>query len=366
MESTKRKRSTIKNGFQTAATDTNTKAVNDTEKDQQKRHHQRKEPAKPIRKQKRSTNANTNVNACESAASNEKASVANDTKKSNGKRTAGKKKTSAPKEKRAKRIRKSLPSSLQDRLERSTSQPLYLIRRDDDKKQILSKLSCEFDLLGSTGNVYQVTLSHVPSCTCPDFQRRGDLCKHIFFILIKVIGLNQSNPLSYQKAYVTSELKTLFEMLQSRRVGGGDGVQACECVQESYAKLLAKDTESDDKNNDQDNGGIKRRSLDEYSDCPICFDTMNANDISKITYCRAACGTNFHADCIRRWCLQHGSNATCPNCRQSWVGVENPTKGKKKDEGFVNLGHLQGQSRTRDTSTYNSPSYSSYGWSRRR
>jgi len=38
-----------------------------------------------------------------------------------------------------------------------------------------------FDLAGSTGNIYQITVNKVPSCTCPDYGK-GNQCKHIVYV----------------------------------------------------------------------------------------------------------------------------------------------------------------------------------------
>lgn len=43
-----------------------------------------------------------------------------------------------------------------------------------------------FHVLGATCNVYTVTLTATPTCTCPD---RKKPCKHILFVLIRVLGL---------------------------------------------------------------------------------------------------------------------------------------------------------------------------------
>jgi len=51
---------------------------------------------------------------------------------------------------------------------------MYLIDRDPQANPHEQK----FYVLGSVGNVYTVTISHIPSCTCPD-HAKGNLCKHI-------------------------------------------------------------------------------------------------------------------------------------------------------------------------------------------
>ena len=51
---------------------------------------------------------------------------------------------------------------------------MYLIDR-----QVVTPLEKEeFKVLGSTGNVYKVTVEQSPSCSCPD-SRKDNRCKHI-------------------------------------------------------------------------------------------------------------------------------------------------------------------------------------------
>ncbi len=37
------------------------------------------------------------------------------------------------------------------------------------------------DMAGTTGNIYSITISQLPSCTCPD-SRKGNQCKHIVYV----------------------------------------------------------------------------------------------------------------------------------------------------------------------------------------
>ena len=220
--------------------------------------------------------------------------------------------------------------------------------------------SVDFTVLGSTGNVYTVTLGHVPSCNCPDHRKRQDLCKHILFVSLKVIGLSSSDPLSYQKAYVTSELETLFEKLRHRRVGGT--VLANEQVRAAVTgEPMPTETDSD-HHDDDPTSHARRRSLDDGdADCPICYDTLQDCPASQLTFCRSTCGANFHADCIQKW-LSQGRNKGCPTCRQPWQhAATSAAAAVRIREGYVNYGALQGQSADRDTSTYHSsPSSSRY------
>src|SRR6266516_3552475 len=65
----------------------------------------------------------------------------------------------------------------------------------------------EIDLVGSTGNIYQVSIGLIPSCTCPD-HRKGNECKHKVYAMHTV--LKAKGNLVYQRAYLSSELREIF------------------------------------------------------------------------------------------------------------------------------------------------------------
>ncbi len=63
----------------------------------------------------------------------------------------------------------------------------------------------EFSVLGATANVYSVSVGKHPNCSCPDFQK-GNLCKHYLFVMLRVLRLDRSDPLVWQKALLKSEV----------------------------------------------------------------------------------------------------------------------------------------------------------------
>mmetsp|Transcript_47624 Transcript_47624/g.101201 ORF Transcript_47624/g.101201 Transcript_47624/m.101201 type:complete len:278 (-) Transcript_47624:88-921(-) len=271
-----------------------------------------------------------------------------------------------PKEKRLKRYRSSPTVKISERLARAVQQRLFLVSVSaiaDCPRH--GGPSVKLDVLGSTGNVYEVTIAKVPGCNCPDAMK-GNLCKHLLFAMIKVVGLPISNPLAYQSAYLTEELEEIVGLLRQRMRRLGRDVIANDAVRERHEAMKKGETTNDEDDNDEGKDGSRRKEIE--GDCPICFDALGS-DPSQLTYCRVACGSNFHRGCIQMWTRQPAqrSKPTCPACRQPWV--DDQTGGKKSqgkgtnDEGYENLGSLQGQSLVRDTSTY----HSSYdGYKRRR
>lgn len=246
------------------------------------------------------------------------------------------KKPAPKKEKRLKRFRNTCSTGTQQRIDRAKTQRMYLVRcgtMQDD-------FQCDFVVLGSTGNVYDVDIGPIPNCTCPDHQK-GNLCKHILFVLLKVMALDAHSHLIYQAAWTPSELHSMFAQMKARFANVSGAVIANRQVQETFAKLSqgldAEDTKS----------GVARKAVTE-DDCGICFDIMTKSQT--LSYCRGTCGANFHKACIDPWLAQTQPQPTCPMCREAWQG-QTPSK------GFTNLGKLQGQSPVRDTSTYNSSSW---------
>jgi hypothetical protein len=54
--------------------------------------------------------------------------------------------------------------------------------------------------------VYDVTICRNPHCTCPD-HARGNVCKHILFTMLRVLRLAQDNPIVWQRALLTAEVR---------------------------------------------------------------------------------------------------------------------------------------------------------------
>ena len=84
-------------------------------------------------------------------------------------------------EKRLRRFRSSAPQGTNDRISRALSQRMFLI-----ESKVENELQRSYKVLGSSGNVYDVIIGKLPSCTCPDFLR-GNLCKHVIFVLCRVL-----------------------------------------------------------------------------------------------------------------------------------------------------------------------------------
>lgn len=182
----------------------------------------------------------------------------------------------------------------------------------------------QLQVAGSKGNVYTVTISHVPSCTCPvgifTKKNREQCCKHVLYVLYNV--LKAPDELKYQNAFLTSELRVLFANAPPMPTAVAD---------------------SDDEATKDGN----RKELSD--DCPICFTEFE--EAEETVWCRAACGNNIHKACFDAWARTKGARVTCPFCRSQWQYAEAPMKQKanvasidmpteRGKGGYINVKHL--------------------------
>lgn len=75
-------------------------------------------------------------------------------------------------------------------------------RKDRALTQNLALISIEgeiYNVRGSTGNVYQIVIKNGPVCSCPDYTKRQIRCKHIYFVLITVLKVENTELDSYDQ-----------------------------------------------------------------------------------------------------------------------------------------------------------------------
>ena len=156
---------------------------------------------------------------------------------------------------------------MSDRLERALVQKLYFI-----EEIIVDDTTRNYLIMGSTGNVYTVTISKSSKCTCPDYIKRKAKCKHIFFVLMKVLKVN---PTLKKENLVNAFKKDL--VIDNKIILPKDKKDKYESIINSTAP------------NECD------RKLDNDI-CPICLDDII--DLKLAYYCKKSCGKNVHIECF--------------------------------------------------------------------
>jgi hypothetical protein len=177
----------------------------------------------------------------------------------------------------------------------------------------LERNNGSFKVCGSSQNTYNVRIGSQCTCTCPDNCYRKSRCKHILFVLLRILEVEHDD----LATIATGEFRN--EILQQRK---------------EYLDSFAQKVDDDDEVKVVDLSDLKSDSVIEvdedvisvYEDenrkpvgdshCPICLESMNEM-MEDITYCSSQCGNNMHTVCVERWSAVSGK-WECPLCRSEW------------------------------------------------
>lgn len=197
--------------------------------------------------------------------------------------------------------------AISERIERAFEHRLYLIAKKPmvgDDPDLPS--ACKFVVLGNTGFVYSVRLDLRPSCTCPDFKfRRGNTCKHILFVMLRVLKLHVGDPRAWQKALLKSELHELLRLSSAN----DEAAMASHAVRARYTEIPGSSPRKEEEE--------KRVQRDLEGDCPVCYESLEGAK-EDVVFCRV-CGNNVHRDCFIRWSSsKRAGTVTCVYCRAPW------------------------------------------------
>ncbi|KAI0664601.1 hypothetical protein C8Q70DRAFT_1987 [Cubamyces menziesii] len=241
-------------------------------------------------------------------------------------------------EKRGAIFKKACPQNIIERVRRVMEQRFYMV----DRKRNGNELREEFTVLGSTANVYTVVIDKKPSCNCPD-ALKGNHCKHILFIFLKVLQVTQKSGYWYQKALLTSELEDIFA-----NAPPAPAAVAHERIRNAYAQATGKAVASSSQ------AKTKKRLPEKEDDCPVCYENMHGVAEKLLTFCEE-CGNGLHKECFQQWANTALGNVTCVFCRAKWTLPASAGAGRaaaRSTEGYLNLAAVAGVSPVRDTSSY--------------
>jgi len=136
-----------------------------------------------------------------------------------------------------------------------------------------------------------------------------------------------NNPLIYQRALLTSELRDIFRAAPH---DPARSVVADEAVRKRFNEINSPTVE------------VARKPIGGH--CPVCYEEMQQRQ--NVVWCRFSCGNNVHAECFQEWSKSkqaERSTVTCVLCRASWPQSDGraPRSLPLGEEGYVNLGSLQ-------------------------
>lgn len=170
------------------------------------------------------------------------------------------------------------------RVQRALSQRIYLLSVDQDRDI--------FNVMGSTGeNVYQVEIGQDIECNCPDHVQRGNICKHMLYIWIRVLSYEADDIVLDMDDETRAEIRMKMQNIPQR----------------VYAPIVA----NNERNLGESRKKVERKSI-QGCECPICFEDLQSNE--KLEYCDYGCGNGIHSDCMAKWAKTQ-KNTTCVFCR---------------------------------------------------
>ncbi|CAN6177860.1 unnamed protein product [Urochloa humidicola] len=212
-----------------------------------------------------------------------------------------------------------------------------IIRALQHQLRLLHRAGAEFFVLGATGNVYTVTLSASPACTCPD---PAAPCKHILFVLLRVLGL------SLDEACVWRH--TLRPCQVARLVGTPTfpGARAGARAREKFHQLWSARPAAAVGQREAAAAAAPARPLDGAA-CPVCLEDMApAAQQQAVLTCRT-CRNAVHAECFARWKRSRARRAaTCVVCRSRW---RQPNRREQEEkEQYMNLAAYMNDDRDGD------------------
>ena len=170
-----------------------------------------------------------------------------------------------------------------ERAQRAKTQKIFLANRNIEDN------SASFQVLGSTGNIYNVALNGVPSCSCPDHSTRHKRCKHILFMLIKIF--NVQDP--YKDTFSQEEIQNCIDLYKNN-------------IEKFNVKV---DPNTINKTNDYDVG---EKFLDD--DCCVCLDPLQNGET--LVHCKKVCGRCIHVNCYN---MIKRVSKNCPYCMQKMI-----------------------------------------------
>lgn len=174
---------------------------------------------------------------------------------------------------------------------RGLTQKIFLIESLPVKDSSLR----EYVVMGTSKNVYTVTVKNIPTCTCPDYAQRHGRCKHIYFVMMKIMKVKNPD----EKEYSDDDIKEMFKRIPK--------ITDTLCVDINIKKKYENYKKK--KNNDDT---VQEKNKDDL--CPICLDELENGE--KLTCCKYGCGKSVHEKCFSMWSSRGGE--ICIFCHSEW------------------------------------------------
>lgn len=194
-----------------------------------------------------------------------------------------------------------------ERKKRGKAQQIFLVLTHEYVQNVLER---SYDVMGTTGNVYNVCIKSVPTCTCPDYEKRHKRCKHIYFVLSRIMKVlpEHEDVVQYSDDDLRKMINSIPKITENLRVDSSKTNR--------YLNM---------KNN---NGEVKRVPVTEEDVCAVCLGEVFECD-EELVYCRWSCGVSVHKNCFNMYNTFIKTDPKCIFCGKLWE--------KNVTNAYVNL-----------------------------
>lgn len=220
------------------------------------------------------------------------------------------------------KIKRNISNEQYKRFHKILNEQFYLLEFIEE--ELIFKIS------GSTQNVYSISIDKrlcTFSCNCPDMKshciNKKCLCKHIVFILIRVLKYFDTD--IYNKLKFNEDIFLPFlEKIKNTYVE--DLSLTNLSLNEKY-KLISDKSLKDENIMDK----FSSYSFEEGYECAICYDLLDSNE--ELLGC-PTCKQSFHKNCFNKW-LESSNYKNCVYCRSNIWKEYNKKHVKSND--YLNL-----------------------------
>ncbi|XP_057603205.1 E3 ubiquitin-protein ligase ZSWIM2 [Hippopotamus amphibius kiboko] len=195
--------------------------------------------------------------------------------------------------------RRHLSDRLSWQQDRALSSSIYLLREMGPTAFLLREEEPE-------NRNFRVSLGNPHVCNCSTFLKRGELCKHICWVLLKKFRLPRNHESALQLGLVEREISDLLR-----------GIHRVQTPQQGMNNENAQIEED---------GYIKQKEIGSDDICSICQEVLLEKKLP-VTFCRFGCGNSVHIKCMKilanyQDIISHTSMLKCPLCRKDFATLK--------------------------------------------
>uniref|UniRef100_A0A3P8SFY7 SWIM-type domain-containing protein n=1 Tax=Amphiprion percula TaxID=161767 RepID=A0A3P8SFY7_AMPPE len=159
---------------------------------------------------------------------------------------------------------------------------------------------------------FKVCLGDQHSCTCPEFTKEQEPCKHICWVLLRKFRLPREHEYSFQRGLMERQILELLHGLHQTKAQWTE-------FEPSAASLTPNRP-------DREEGRVCRKAINAQDVCPICQKDLLERK-QPVSYCRFSCGNNVHISYMKVWAdhqnLSHQDQTVkCPLCREDFSSLK--------------------------------------------